>query len=331
MAKNKKFRGLIIAAASICCVALILGVFLLVWFNADSYKDFEGFSQQFEIPGLDDGVVPQGLGNYENKFFISNYMVDGSASRVYVVDGSDQEKYVTFEYDGKTYTGHCGGVAANGKYLWICSGNYIYTADYSDVISTASEQGGVVTLNTRTNVEVNAAFLFYTNGKLFVGEFYREQNYQTDESHHLTTPCGDKNNALALMYLIDSSEDGFEDAPLFAVSITDRIQGFAVVDGKICLSQSYGLSNSHILVYDYVYNITNERKDSITIAGEDVTLYYLDSECLINDYEIPSMSEGLCVYDGEVYVLFESAGKKYRRYVRERIYNVFSFTPAAAE
>ena len=60
-------------------------------------------------------------------------------------------------------------------------------------------------------------------------------------------------------------------------------------------------------------------------------IYYLDyndGEMLKTDYSIPSMSEGLCTVattnNTKVYVLFESAGKKYRTFVREQLKNVYS-------
>ncbi len=332
MAKEKmslKKKVFLIVDCCVLAVLILLGLLVYIWYEGDSYKDFESFNKRFEIPALDDGVVPQGLANYGDEFFTSNYMVDGSASRVYYIDGSSTEKYVTFTYDGKEYTGHCGGIATDGNYFWMCSGNYVYTTSYDKVVSAASSDGGIVELTARMEVDVNAAYLFYSDGFLYVGEFYRDDNYLTDESHHLTTPSGDTNNAIAMVYYVTSNDNGINSSPLFAFSTTERIQGFAIVNGYICLSQSYGLSKSHILVYDnsLVYNIGES--DVATINGNQVAVFYLDSDSLVNDYAIPCMSEGLCVYNNEVYVLFESAGRKYKYYVRERIYNVYSFTPAA--
>lgn len=333
----KKKKVIFIIDCLLLAIVIVLCFFVYIWYYGDSYEDFESFTQRFEIPALDDGVVPQGLANHEDEFFISNYMINGSASRVYYIDGGDEEKYVTFTYDGEEYKGHCGGIATDGNYFWMCSDNYIYTASYAEIVNTASVDGGVVELTSRVTVEFNeAAYLFYSGGNLYVGEFYREQNYPTDESHHITTPSGDENTAITLVYETASNESGISETPIFALSTTERIQGFAAVDDKICLSQSYGLSNSHILVYDcqtlfgdsaMTSSEYEENFGTITIGGVQLRLYYLGSHNLINDYEIPCMSEGLCVYDGEVYVLFESAGNKYKYYVRERVSNVYSFIP----
>ncbi len=39
------------------------------------------------------------------------------------------------------------------------------------------------------------------------------------------------------------------------------------------------------------------------------------------------MSEGLCVIDDRVCVLFESGAKKYRRFVRQILDEIYSFIP----
>ena len=52
---------------------------------------------------------------------------------------------------------------------------------------------------------------------------------------------------------------------------------------------------------------------------------------MLNDYSIPSMSEGLCTLEGRVYVLFESGAKKYSPFVRQVLKNVYSFIPRKSE
>ena len=141
-------------------------------------------------------------------------------------------------------------------------------------------------------------------------------------------------------------------------SITDEIQGFARTKSGLVLSQSYGLKNSVLYYYDwdaitktenrtrYVdLKYTNEEGKEISYGGfeyadavmnnaggapyKDTSLYvyYIDNEKMLNKYSIPSMSEGLCLKGNRVYVLFESAAKKYRPFVRQELKNVYSFIP----
>ncbi|MDE7452796.1 MAG: hypothetical protein K2N22_00120, partial [Clostridia bacterium] len=343
------------------------------------------------------------LSTKQQYFFISAYMVDGSPSRIYVTGGdTGYIGYVTMKNtDGTDYTGHCGGIAANsnGTTVWVTAENYVYVAkssDYKDksgkacniateIIEKAlrleDENGNInPTINFTAQFDANchADFCFYYDDprysslsydKLYVGEFYRKGNYDTDPEHRLTTPNGYKNNAFMYEYsvnttsnyglnvLSDSNLDESNKVPKIdkIFSIPEKVQGMAVAGDNIILSQSYALANSHITVYDKAKVTASASKDTtyekllgkpfaykgvyLTLGGNklqyydstDLKVYYLDyndENMLKADYSIPSMSEGLCTVattnNAKVYVLFESAGKKYNTFVREQMKNVYS-------
>ena len=323
-----KTRKLVTVFAVIASVVAALGVFLMVWYLGDRYPDFERrFRQETEIPALDEGFIPQGLGNSADGdvMFISGYMNDGSPSRIYVLEDGAVTGYVTVTLDdGSAYTGHAGGVASNGtSRVWIASGGKIYVLSYSEVMS-AAEDNGAVEITNSWNANCNASFCYYRSGYLYVGEFYRAGNYETDMSHRFTTPAGDENTAIILRYSATTSTPA---APSRIFSITGKIQGMAMSEdgSKIILSQSYGLHNSHILTYSFSTSSTAHSDDAITINGTEYDVYFLDSANLLSDYEIPSMSEGMCSDGDRIYVLFESASVKYGAFVREKLEHIYSF------
>jgi hypothetical protein len=401
-----KHKKLFISIISIASVFIFFAVFLLIWFFGDTYKDFETFKQTSEIPGLDDGAVPQGLGNYtttyetedgksekQQYFFVSAYMVDGSASRVYVTgEKTGYVGYVTMkDTDGETFYGHCGGiaVASNGATMWIASDDMVYVAkttvaDYTNIgaeliarAAMTNAEDKVITFTKKFNANCNAAFCFYyddptttsaSSDRLYVGEFYRKGNYETAESHRVTTPNDYSNTAFAYEYNVStSSEYGLTTlsssenlssenrvpAIKKIISLPEKIQGFALTydsgSTKLVLSQSYGLANSHILVYDWskvtdtsnrvtfkslgfgnfsYSGITTNNGNNYTVT--DLNVYFVDNnndEIFLNDYSIPSMSEGLCANGNKAYVLFESAGKKYNKFVRQQTKNIYSIVP----
>ncbi len=358
------------------------------------------FSKEFSIPGLKDGAVPQGMGNCtaeyviegvgtpikksQQYFFITAYMVDGSPSRIYVTgEDTGYVGYVTMKnVDGSDYLGHCGGIATNGSYLWVTGESTVYVAkssssDYPDIanelITKAKLEEGSenksVKFTSSFKANCGADFCFYYDNpnytsvsydRLYVGEFYRKGNWETDMSHRMTTPNGYYNTALVYEYNISTLEPyglvKLSDSKLTeenkvpkiqrAISIPEKIQGLARVGNTLALSQSYGLANSHIFAFDWKkttesengknFNELNEKNfayEGVTTSNgvpytvTDLKVYFADcnnSELLLKNYEIPSMSEGLCAAGNKVYVLFESAGKKYKTFVRERIKNVYS-------
>ena len=155
--------------------------------------------------------------------------------------------------------------------------------------------------------------MFVYNNYLFVTEFYEETKYQTDVSHHLTTPVNYTNKALAFAYEIDSTNiSGLKsnDAKM-VVSIPEKIQGIVVKDNTLVVSQSFGRYNdSKILTFKNI--LENETTYTFNYKNAKLPLYYLDDSSLINSLHSPSMTEGLCLYNNEVLVLFESAAKKYK-------------------
>ena len=93
------------------------------------------------------------------------------------------------------------------------------------------------------------------------------------------------------------------------LSIPERIQGTCLTaDGRIVLSQSYGLATSHLLAYDTARLV----QDGVFVAdGQEVPLYCLDSRSLVADVAAPPMTEGIESYEGRVYVSEESASNRY--------------------
>ena len=220
--------------------------------------------------------------------------------------------------------------------------------------------------------------------RLYVGEFYRAGNYETPSNHHVTLPDGSVNRAFMYEYNVSSStEYGLtvissndklnKQVPKVQkiYSIPERIQGVARVSGSneytsgdvLILSQSYGLVNSEIMLYNfktiessgnYISYSTIDSKGfeypDVTYGGvrpyydASVNVYYVYGNSnsknvgkdgntaypsFIRSYSIPSMSEGLAVSsDDRVNILFESSAKKYKNFVRQPLDKIYSFRPS---
>ncbi|MDE7440407.1 MAG: hypothetical protein K2N23_07870 [Clostridia bacterium] len=430
-----KHKKLFISLTAILAVFVFFGIFLLMWFVGDTYPDFKRFRKEFEIEGLDDGAVPQGIaeyysqyeildenGNstkkYQHYFLTSAYMKDGSPSRIYVT-GSESGyigSVTMLNEDGTPHVGHVGGIATNSTRLWVTYGDSILVAQASEeykndnilkeIIAKATKNSNLedgeeeqsIQFTASFKANCNAAYLYYYHDprytttsydRLYVGEFYRKGNYETDKSHRLETPNGYKNTSFMYEYktntstsnkygldLIDSSSTPdktlSDNVPKIQkiYSLPEKIQGIAfsgrtgygTTTGLLILSQSYGLANSHLLCFDWskvnakstkytdlsenghsfeydgVYRTVSSDKKS-PYSDKDLLVYYVDEadgEMFVNDYSVPSMSEGMCTVtlqgsstatQERVYVLFESGCKKYNLFTRESIKNIYSFIP----
>lgn len=261
----------------------------------------------------------------QDYFFISAYFKD-APSRVYVIGKTTGlVGYVTLKnVDGTDFTGHCGGVATNGYTFWVVSGTKVFVAKKSssssaDNIATdiikAAETNGELKFTAEFNANLNAAFCYYYDNdgdpsnvsssydKFYIGEFYREKNYKTDEKHRLLTPNGnDMNRAFVYEFSVStsssnkyglttlSSDNLSEENQVPRVqniySITDEIQGFARTrgadtdEGGLVLSQSYGLKNSHLLYYSWtdIKKTTNRKSYKDLVVSDEKGQPILDED-----------------------------------------------------
>ena len=315
MVKRKSKKRWLLPAVIIAALLLIL-MAAREYFRLPVLDYYHASEKAFRIPGLDEGFVPQGL-SYDadtDLFFITGYRKDGSASPVYTVSRTDSavNRTLLMNTDGTPFTGHAGGISVHGDYVYIAGGEdkcvYVFSRG---VLLSAPEDGAQCLGSFETALPdgdgIDVAFTAVHNGKLYVGEFYREQNYPTAESHKLTTRVGDYNTALALAYEFSDDPDnrfGLAPTPCAAYSLPGLVQGMCFDGSSVYLSTSYGLAFSHIYVYD---------ASALAPQGEiaDVPLYAMDSASLTAALKLPPMSEEIEVLDGRLYTMCESASQKY--------------------
>lgn len=305
---------------------ILLGAVLVYYFGA-IYPSFNKISKkEFEIPGLSEGFVPQGLDYIEESdvFLVSGYMKDGSPSRVYVVDykTGTAQKYVTMKnIDGSDYVGHAGGITHYNNSFWLVGDKKLNYGNLNSILSATDKTsvgfvGGKETGN-------GCDFVSEYDGKLIVGEFYRKKGYEVNASHCVNLSDGSINYALSYIYEINESKSCGVGAMVGAISMPNEIQGMSVSKGgEIVLSASFSIPSSRILVYHNVLEKDTSLK--IGLKGKEIPLYVLSEEELINEIKAPTMSEEIVLVNGRVFVLFESACQKYKMINRTRLKNVYS-------
>ena len=249
-------------------------------------------------PGLSDGFICQGIGAVDgsDKIFVSGYMADGSASRIYVTDKKNASYYVSLSWEGEDFTGHLGGITVAGDKVYISSGGKIGVISLDAVLSASS--GDAIALEDRIPTNNSASYIFSDENYLYVGEFHNGKEHVTD--HPYTTPEGEHNAIIARYSLTDLTK------PDMIYSVRDKVQGVCFTpDGKIILSTSYGrFSDSYY--YDY-----NAETDLITSdeALDGAPVVYVSGDPTV--IKGPAMAEGLDLLDGKVITLSEISSSKY--------------------
>ena len=333
MAKKKSGSKLKKALLTLLGVILVIAAVVFagarIYFRLPVKNYYKASEKAFVIPGLMDNMVPQGFDYVERSdlYLIGGYQKDGSPSRVYRVyrqDGKSNGYVVLGDEEGNGIAPHAGGLAAHGEYLFVAGDEdpFVYVFDLMEVLS-AKSGATVKTLGKFDTAfggdTIRADFMCFTKDRFIVGEFYRDPNYTTPDSHVVKTSSGGENRAFALCYPLSDGEDsnfGIDRYPTEAYSLPDMVQGITVNDGKIWLSQSYAVSKSTISCYD----ISGAEPSDVRIlklysgvAGKDrfMEVYVLDESTEVASFSAPPMAEEIIFVDGKLLTMSESASMKY--------------------
>lgn len=246
-------------------------------------------------PGLQDGLVPQGLTwHQEDKAFLTvGYMADGSPSRIYLIQPETKEtRFYQLTSGGKPFYGHTGGLQySNGNLYLADDGTGLYK--FSAQLPAA---GATIEIGNPIVLPHNSAFVFASGDSIYSGEFNNDKQYQCSNSF---TYNGTTHSAIVAKYSSHNLT-----TPELVYSISNETQGFAILpDGTIVLSQSYGLSPSRFLVYEPKQQIMTGH----TMHGAQVCFLGEPTRII----QAPPMSEDLDVHNGILVYMTESASKKY--------------------
>ncbi len=285
-------KKIAIIAGIVFVVLLVLAMLAVLGFKLYDhikYNDFYDVAErEYYIPGLMEGYVPQGFDYMEEeKVFLScGYMSNDKASRVYVISEDGDEFYYTelMAKNGREYTGHTGGVAYYGEYLYITGSDGVDVFYLSDIldksIPKAAHIGTILTCDVECEdcdagncdehvgfgkgIGINPAYCFIYDGELFVGSFHKDGDYNTPEKHHITTGAGDENKAMMVSFALGTGKFSkygiygeFSDktvdilpTPVAAYSMPSFVQGVCVasyetlVENKMTTAQRMVLSTS---------------------------------------------------------------------------------------
>lgn len=281
-----------------------------------------------EIPDINNGFVPQGLTYSEEKELIiqSGYIGGSNHCVIYLTDKDGNTKRLNVaNKDGSLYEGHFGGITVNDDVVYVCEDHYLnereslrgrlYTFSLSTFINT--DHNDKIFIDGYVNVDADGSCVTYHDGYLYVGEYYSKGSYETVLDHRITTPNNDQNTSIVSVYKVDENDKTIiSEYPEYQISLPEKVQGIALKDDTLVISQSGGIGSS--LMGYYTINKTGDLTSSS--SGKEVPLYYIDSTTKYKEVSMPAMSEGIFIKDDRVHVSFESACNKY---IYGKLFNAF--------
>lgn len=289
-----------------------------------SEADFEDFlshaEKDFLIPGLNEGLIPQGMAYSEPSglIYLSGYYSADLPSVITAVDAESHElcaEYFLYNEDGSAFSGHVGGLAAVGDTLYVSAAldndsSYSVAAFPLDALTGRGSFD--LTVSARLAVPVSPSFLNCSGGYLWLGNFYHPS-----ADYGLPPLIGETTEGFGC-YILGydaardlTAEDGDYLVPDLIVAAPDRIQGACYAEGRLLLSQSYGRRNNSAL-YAYALDLTSPPDSTLPLAGREIPVYVLRDERLLSAVTAMPMTEALCGDPaGGTLVLFESGALHY--------------------
>lgn len=289
-------------------------------------REFNGNSEAaFIIPGLKEGFIPQGLFYSEENdmFFISGYYKDKTQpSRIILVDGDGNFiKSVGCHGKKNKATGHFGGIAVYKDNVYIATTSVTHVLSLSKILE--AEDDTYVPIEAELYTDTTCSYVNVCDGVLYIGEF---TDITFDDIKGATNiykdKFGQKYYSRCNAFILDEngkwgikSDKIDEDnnmVPDFALTSPFKVQGMTRLnDGKIVYTaSSTAVTNSRVYLYEDVTAGTPD--EIITVAGQDVPLYYCQKADRIAQYRVPTFLEEITVHpDGSVYIITESAAAPY--------------------
>lgn len=232
-----------------------------------------------EIELFEDEEYPQGLCITDEYILISSYSDSKEKlGELKVFDRITGVFLISLCVDANS---HLGGIAYDGEYIWICN-SYKMTLErisYAFIQQMVRDNIGNK-IDVRHQVDIyevknRPSSVSCYDGYLFVA------------SHSILSP------GKMISYIYNQEEDKLEEKLYF--EIPQKVQGVTFTEkGEVIVSVSYGRrSSSYVKKYHSLQSMNKDIKDY--------------KECI----ELPPCSEGVFYHDECIYVLFESAAKKY--------------------
>ncbi len=300
-------------------------------------KEFYEISEEdFIIPGLYEGFIPQGIFYSEETelFFISGYYKSkAQPSRVVLVDkdGNFLKSVGAISKKGNKAYGHFGGIAVYKDYIYIATTGVTHVLSLTEVLQAENDEYCLIEKELYT--DVTCSFVNVCNGVMYIGEFTENNLEDKKEATNVYYKGLEKFYSRCNAFILDENapwgikEDMIDSkgnlTPDFAYAIPLKAQGFGVLnDGRVTVSASAtAIDNSNLYFYK---DVTERAADKVIKVNEkDVPVYYLLNRDKIKTVKAPTYMEELAVFgEDSVYLITESAAGEYSSLSKNPIDNV---------
>lgn len=271
--------------------------------SLDFFRTYVNVEKSIPIPGLkttnvggftSTTMVPQGLTFAKNYLLMSAYDSKSEENSViYVLNKKTKELLTTLILPSKP---HAGGMAFDGKNVWVTIGSKLAAITYSDIHTAARRKAPYTYINYSAvcPVSITASYVAYYDKKLWVG------TYNELQATNLYS------------YRIDTIDEVPTLTEVDTMIMPTRVQGIVITSkGTVILSRSCQL---HKGLRGYMRQLDVYKPDWKKTVNGVISL-----GDPVNTVSMPSMNEDIAIDGSYLYVTFESGAFEKSTYKMDRI------------
>ena len=286
-------------------ISCLLGIVLLILIidyirlNVSYQKNKKAYTDTFNTPGVKDSYVPQGMAydGQHNIVLQTSYNGKGNVSKLYITDLKSKKlikELRLFNPDGTENNLHVGGIATDGKTIWITSDYQVNEYSFEEALNTDKD---FIKSLKHSKLPIRGDFCYCRGVELWIGDFFLKPFYPVPN-----------NTPLLFKYSTDNLD---YDSPEIAISLPKMVQGMTITDNdEFIFTRSFTyLIKSDLVTYK---NILNKKPDVYKVNKNlKISYYHFTNKDIIKNEKLPPMAEGLFYRDNELYILFESNSSHY--------------------
>lgn len=287
----KNVLGIICVCAFIFIIDMI---FLCISYTLNS----DNFEKGYNLVKLDEYYNPDGA-VYSHKYNVilqAAYNSQKGYSSILVLDGTSgriNKELRMRNNDNTAYTKRALGIATDEERVWITSDYEVSEFSLDTIINTREEY---VNSYSRDETINKADFCVYSNGTLWIGEYYLKfvEDVKHDDALLMGFDANSKNYTL----------------PNVVVTLPSMVRSIAIANGEFAVVRSFNsFINSNLSFYSIPLGHESEYYN---IEGNQIPLYHFDKDSLKKKISLPPRSKGI-YYDNKSYlnIANDNASKEY--------------------
>ena len=283
-----------------CLLGIVILILLIncIRLNIQYQINKKNYTKTFSVVGSKKGYVPQGMAYDETHNIVlqTSYNTKDKPSSIYIINfktGKLLKELLLKETDNSDNHLHVGGVATDGKTIWITSDYQVNEYSLEEALKT---KNNYLKSKKHSKLPIRGDFCYCKDNNLWIGDFYLKPFYPVPDD-----------NPLLMKYNLDILD---YNNPMLIISLPKMVQGMAITDNdEFVFTRSFTyLVNSKLSTYK---NISDKKPEMYKLNIKEVAYYHFDETNLIKEETIPPMAEGIFYKDKSLYILFESDSDHY--------------------